>query len=292
MTQRRLLIAANMRASRARDNLEPALAVLRDVSVPFELAQPGSADDLRQMVGVARNSVSGVVVAGGDGSIHAALPAMIESKLPLGILPLGTANDLAQTLGLPGDPAEAARIIADGHRRRIDVGWANGVPFINVASIGFAVNVTRNMAKERKRSLGRLSYGVAALEALGEAALFRADVVCDGKRLVVHACQIAVGNGVHYGGGLIVAEEAEIDDGMFDAYAIETASTTDLLALLPALSAGTLGDSPLVTTFRCRDLRVETEAPVEVSTDGEIATRTPVDFSVSRRALEVMAPLP
>ncbi len=110
--------------------------------------------------------VDRVVIGGGDGTLNAAAPALIETGLPLGVIPLGTANDLARTLELPVDAAEAAAVVAAGRRRRIDMGEVNGRPFFNVASLGLGVDLTRALTRDAKRRWGVLGYAVAGLRVL------------------------------------------------------------------------------------------------------------------------------
>jgi diacylglycerol kinase (ATP) len=157
---------------------------------------------------------------------------------PLGIIPLGTANGLARTLGVPLDPEEAALIAATGRRRRIDLGEVNGHPFFNVASIGFGVDLTRALTRDSKRRFGLNGYAVAALRALRRLRPFRAEIVHGNARHISRTVHVAVGNGRHYGGGMIVAEHARIDDGQLDVYSLEVKSIWRLLLLLPALRSG------------------------------------------------------
>lgn len=292
MARKRLLLVVNAKASRATVSLDPAISVFDAAGFEVDVRRPTGARGLRELVRRHRDGSAAVVLAGGDGTINCTLPELLGRGCPLGILPLGTANDLARTLGIPNDPEAAARIVAAGNRRRIDVGEANGHPFVNVASIGLAVRVTEHLKEERKRHWGVLSYPIAALEALSEADRFHALIHCEGNSHEVHAYQIAVGNGVHYGGGMTVAQDAAIDDGVLNVHAIESGSVADLVAQLPAILTGRHEGNDQITALRCRSLRIETDRPVAVSTDGEIATETPVDFTVRGGALEVLAPAP
>ena len=126
--------------------------------------------------------------------------------------------------------------------------------------------------------------------ALNEAERFEATVTCGERSETVRAYQIAIGNGIHYGGGLTVSPEAEIDDGLLDVYAIETASVAELIALAPRLRDGTLVERDDVAFFRGPTARIETPKPMPVNTDGEVTTETPAEFSVLPKALEVFAP--
>ena len=104
-----------------------------------------------------------MIVAGGDGTLNAALQGLVEAGLPLGIIPLGTANNLARTLGIPSDPAGACEVIAAGHRRRIDLGWVNGRYFCTTASVGLSVQITEELSPEAKRRWGPAAYALAAV---------------------------------------------------------------------------------------------------------------------------------
>jgi len=288
--RRRLLVVVNPGASRCGQALGGAVTALFSAGFALDIRQTDKRDTLRAIVR-ADADADAIVIGGGDGTLNSALPALIEAGKPVGVLPLGTANDLARTLGIPANASDAAGVIASGALRRIDVGKVNDVHFLNVANIGLAVDVAEQQDPELKRHLGALSYAVTVLRTLGNSALFAATIECGGNRERVNACQITVGNGVHYGGGMRVARDAAIDDGRLDILAIETGSIPDLIAMAPAFLDGSLGERDGVRFFRSETARVETESPMRVSTDGEVTTQTPADFSILRSALEVFAPL-
>jgi YegS/Rv2252/BmrU family lipid kinase len=231
-----------------------------------------------------------VIVAGGDGTMNAAVDALVECGLPLGILPTGTGNDLARTLGIPTTLVEAAAVITGGRRHTIDLGRVNGKHFFNVASIGLSAELTRHHTVERKRRLWLLAYVLSVRDAYRQTRPFRARIVCDGKTLRVRAIQISIGNGRHYGGGMTIAEDAAIDDGWLDVYCLKPLSFWRLLILFPALRRGRLRRQQSVAVMRGRKVEVTTRRAMPVSTDGEITTRTPARFEVVPRALSVLVP--
>lgn len=231
-----------------------------------------------------------ILIGGGDGTLNAALPALLRLDRPLGIIPLGTANDLARTLGIPPDPVAAVRIIAAGRRRRIDVGEANDKPFFNVASIGFGVDLTRALTRDAKARWGVLGYAVAGLRTLGRMRRFTAIIEESGTIQRSRTIHLAVGNGRHYGGGLVVSEAAAIDDGRLNVYSLEVRGLWRLFTLLPALRRGDHGRWQEVRTLTGADILVRTRRPRSVNTDGEISTRTPVRFRVRPQAVEVFVP--
>jgi diacylglycerol kinase (ATP) len=287
---KRILLLHNAKARQGSDALEPVCARLEAggliVTVePFENL-PEIARDITRL----HESSDAVVVCGGDGSISSAAPAVMESGLPLGIIPAGTANDLARTLSIPLDFAAAADLIVAGHTKRIDVGLVNGHAFFNVASIGLSSDLAQKLDPEVKKRFGRLGYAVAALRVLYSAKRFRARIVEKGIGTQVKTYQIAVGNGRLYGGGNIVAESAEIDDGRLDLYSLEMPNLWQSVLMARAFRAGTHGAWNEVRTARCVEFDVETKHPMPVNTDGEIGTSTPAHFRVLPAAVTVFAP--
>jgi YegS/Rv2252/BmrU family lipid kinase len=234
--------------------------------------------------------VDRVVLAGGDGTMNAAAPALLETRLPFAIIPLGTGNDLARTLGIPDDPAEAARVAAGGHVRAIDVGLANDVPFFNVASVGFGVELTRALTRDAKRRWGKLGYAMAGLRVLARFRPFSAAIRCGDEVVRSRTVHVAVGNGRHFGGGMTVSERSRIDDGTLDVFSLEVGSVWGLLCLLPALRRGDHGRWQEVRTAEGQEIEVRTRRHRSVNTDGEITTRTPVVFRVLRGAARVHVP--
>jgi len=241
---------------------------------------------IREHVG----QVDFVILGGGDGTLNGAAEALIETGLPLGVLPMGTANDFARTLGIPADLAAAAEVIAAGRSRRIDVGEVNGHPFLNVASIGFSAELARALSAEAKKRWGRLGYARAALTILRRSQRFRLDLAYDGTHERVWSTQLAVGNGKFYGGGLQVEESAAPDDGRLDVYSLEVDHWWELVALAPALRRGTQGRWRKVRSFSTTELQVTTRHHHDVNCDGELVTATPATFRLRPAALSVFAP--
>jgi YegS/Rv2252/BmrU family lipid kinase len=286
----RLLVVVNLKASRAQRMVGNALAYLAVHGFDLDVRQSSSSKSLANVIHDCAEHADAVVVAGGDGTVNGSIAALIDAGKPVGILPFGTANDLALTLGIPADPLAAAGIIANGHLRPIDVGKVNDAYFLNVASVGLSVNIAKRQDEQLKRQWGVFSYVVATVDTLSAAQRFAATITCGDRTERVLAYQVAVGNGIHYGGGLMVSPDARIDDGLLDVYAIETTSIANLIALAPKLRNGTLVERDDVAFFRGPTARIETDKPMPINTDGEVTTKTPAEFSVLAGALKVFAP--
>ncbi len=231
-----------------------------------------------------------IVLGGGDGTLNGAVRGLYDTGLPLGVIPLGTANDFARTVGIPADPEAAARLIVDGQPRLVDVGEVNGHLFLNVASIGFSADLARELTGAAKKKWGKLGYAITAARILAQSRLFTAYIEHDGTIETVRTLQASVGNGRHYGGGMTVAQDATADDGTLDFYSLEVDHWWKLLLLLPSLREGTQGRWSEVRTFRTTDVVIKTRKPRAVNTDGELTTWTPATFRIHPAALRVYAP--
>jgi YegS/Rv2252/BmrU family lipid kinase len=239
-----------------------------------------------------RGEVDRVIVGGGDGTLHTSIQVLVESGLPLGIIPLGTGNNLARTLGIPFDPEGACALIAAGHRRRIDLGWVNGRYFCTTASVGLSVEITGELSPDAKRRWGPIAYALAAIKVIRRSRPFRAEISWEGGTRHTRTVQIVVGNGRHYGAALAVAPDATIDDAWLDLYSLEVNHWWDLVKLAPSLKWGTHVHREEVEALRARAIEIRTRRPMPIDLDGEIGAETPATLKVVPRVLEVFVPPP
>lgn len=231
-----------------------------------------------------------VIVCGGDGTVASAAGGLRQVNLPMGLLPLGTANDLARTLGVPLDLNAAADVIAAGRTERIDLGEVNGHPFFNVASLGLSAEVAQRLTREDKRRFGPLAYALRAMEVLITARPFKARIRVRGDTITVRTLQIAVGNGRHYGGGQVVHEHASIVDGRLDLYSLDPRAVWKLALMFDRFRQGSHGAWDEVHTEQCLEFDIETRKPRPINADGDIVTQTPAHFVVRPAAIEVFVP--
>ncbi|SEI73496.1 lipid kinase, YegS/Rv2252/BmrU family [Arthrobacter sp. yr096] len=235
-----------------------------------------------------------VLVGGGDGTVASAAGLVAGTDVVLGVLPLGTANDLARTLEIPRELSRACAAFAEGKVVDIDLGRANGQPFLNVASAGLSVAVTEALSPRLKRLIGPLAYGVATLRSYAKHRPFHARLEFpEGNHEPVELedlLQVAVGNGRYYGGGNAVSPTAGIDDHTLDIYAILAAPLREQAKIARSLKNGKFVENERVYHLTSRSVRLVTNPPLPVNLDGEIATSTPADFTVERNAVHVVVP--
>ena len=287
--QRPALLIANEK-SRNGSAVAPFEAALRAGGLEIRREQCEKPGDLPDRIRALAGEISCVLLGGGDGTMHAAAPALLETGLTLGILPLGTANDLARSLDIAPEPDRAAAVILAGRTHAIDLGTVNGIPFFNVASLGLSVAVTKRLSGIMKRRFGMLAYPLAAGLTIVNSRRFSATLTIDGIDTPTKTLQIAVGNGRFYGGGNLVEAEAQIDDGILNVYSLEPRAWWRLLIMARAFRAGEHHKLREVRSIECHTLGVSTKRPHDINADGEIVTSTPAEFGLLRHAVRVFVP--
>lgn len=284
---KRALLIVNPRARRGSESIDAIRNVLTSASIVLEEASTGSQENISELISRRADHVDMAIVGGGDGTMNAAAAGLVHTGLPLGVLPLGTANDFARTLGLPLDPVKAAEVIARGKEQYIDLGEVNGHLFFNVASIGFSAELAGELTEHAKKRWGTLGYAIVAARLLLRSRVFTAYVDHDGTTEEIRTMQVSVGNGRHYGGGMTVAETATADDGWLDLYSLEIDHWWRLLRLLPSLRKGTQGQWDDVRAFKTTEVTIHTKQPRPVNTDGELSTWTPAHFRIRPKSVRV-----
>jgi diacylglycerol kinase (ATP) len=290
MLRKRALLIINAKSRSGAAQLATAVERLEAHGIEPIHKDCGTRDELSPLIVQHRRDVDLVAVGGGDGTLNAAAFGVIETGLPLGVLPMGTANDLARTLGLAPDLDSAARVIAEGHTRKIDLGLVNGQPFFNVASVGLSAELAQRLTKEIKRRFGRLGYGLVALQVLAQARPFRAVISSEDGTVRVRTLQIAVGNGRYYGGGNAVEKDAAIDDQHLDLYSLELSRAWKLALMARSFRYGEHGAWEEVRAIRAKEFDIRTRKPLAVNADGEIVTQTPAHFTIRPAVVTVFAP--
>jgi YegS/Rv2252/BmrU family lipid kinase len=277
---------------------------------PFdELITQGPHDATRLTRDALRSGAERVVAMGGDGTINEVVNGFFDDQgkpiapeASLGVIPFGTGGDFRRTVHLPTELADAARVIAANHRRRIDVGrleftatgGARGARmFANIASFGVSGVVDR-LVNESGKKLGRLSFALATARATWSYTNQRVQLVFDGgDRVEATINTVAIANGRYFGGAMMVAPHAELDDGQFDVIAMGDFGFADLLRSGRRLYQGTHLTMDKVTARRARVVEAEPIDPgavIELDVDGENPGRLPARFELVPAALWLVVP--
>ncbi|MBC7234588.1 MAG: diacylglycerol kinase family lipid kinase [Chloroflexi bacterium] len=240
-----------------------------------------------------------VIAAGGDGTIGEVASGLAHSDCRLGVLPVGTGNVWAHTVGIPvwtpmhrDALLEAAQILIEGRDHRIDLGRVGGRYFVLWAGIGFDAQVTHDIEPHRevRRALGQLSYYVTAVVLAFSLRGTRVSLDIDGETYRHRALMILVTNVPLYGQSFYLAPQAQLDDGWLDLYVFKGGNTLDAFRQFGLLLLGKhLGD-PSIETYRVRRVEVHSEKPLPLHLDGDPAGYSPLTIEVAPKALRVVVP--
>jgi len=237
---------------------------------------------------LASSGTTRVIVAGGDGTISEVVNGLIGTEVEMGIVSIGTGNDLARTLNLPyNDVARAADIALAGRVRPIDVGREHGRFFVSSVGLGFASDVVEQSNRPGWLT-GSAIFFVAVHRALRKLRTIRIALELDGAARELDCVSVLVQNTAYTGGGLRIAPGASMDDGLLDVAIIGPIGKLDLVANFPRLYRGTHSDHPQFAVYRARRVRVETAAPLPKMLDGDIWGSSPLEAEVVTQAVKVV----
>lgn len=238
-----------------------------------------------------------IVAAGGDGTINAVAHRAIEAGVTVAVMPAGTLNHFARDLGLPDDLAEAARVIAAGHVREVDVGDVNGRLFLNNSSLGlYASMVERRERLQSRHGLNKwLALLRAGLSVLRHPHTFSTVVHADGQQAMPRRTPfVFVGNNDYTVQGPHAGARSTLDDGMLSAYVLRPCGTWGFVMLAVRALFGRMVDGRDLDEIHATEIVVESShAQARLARDGEVEmTDAPVRFRIRPRALRVIAPAP
>ena len=248
-----------------------------------------------------RTKPDALVVVGGDGMVNLGVGLVAGTRVPLGIVPSGTGNDMARGLGIPYDDTEAAiRFLGEALERPARVidavrirwteedGGSAERRFACALSAGFdaIVNERANLMRHPK---GPSRYVLALLAELARLKPFRYRVTLDGETLELDALMVSVGNNVSLGGGMRITPDAVLDDGLLDVMIVKPLSRVAFLRIFPSVFKGEHTSDPRVLMRRAKRIRIEADAPIVTYADGERIAPLPVELEVEPRSLHVLA---
>jgi YegS/Rv2252/BmrU family lipid kinase len=284
-----LLVNPASAGGRALEALPQVHATLDRLGAQHRTVTTRSIDHAHQEAGKAAAEGETIVALGGDGLLRPLAGALKGTDGALAIVPCGRGNDLARVLGIPDDPAEAARVAVEGRERLLDVANVEGTPYMGIASFGFDSDANR-IANEARLVRGTAVYIYAALRALVAWKPASFAVTIDGERREFTGYTVAVGNSKAYGGGMYVFPMAELDDGKLDVIVCKRISKLRFLIELRKVFKGTHVDADYTEFFRGEEIEVSSDRPFVIYADGDPIGATPAVMRVERRSLRVVAP--
>lgn len=251
-------------------------------------AGPGDAVTLARAA-VGRGEAS-VVAVGGDGTVSEVANSLARSTAAMGVIAVGTGNDLARSMGLPlKNVSRALDVIQENQVRRVDLGRAGDRYFVSLLGVGFPASVAR-LANDMRFVTGTAAFLLAVCRRIPQMQAKQIRLEIDGRVLECRATSILVQNTPFTGGGLRIAPEAEIDDGELDVVVVDEIGKLDLFWNLPRVYRGRHIGHPHFSTYRCRSLRIASEEPLEQTIDGDRFDLTPLNVEVCPGALAMIAP--
>jgi len=288
---RRAVLVVNTRSRQAARAYSDAKRRLLEMGITLEASYPvRNAERLPEIVReeIAKGSRF-IIIGGGDGTVSSVVDHFAYTNAVFGLLPLGTANSFARTLGIPLDLPGAIDVLVNGRVADVDLGKINDDYFANGSSIGMPAIVGRSTPHGLKKWLGRGAYALVGAGSFARYAPFRCVVTIDGKEHAFDALDVRIANG-GYQGGVLVAPEAHLESGHIVLHILEGPTKWALAREWARVALGLPFAPGKMTVLQADGLTIATVPTQHVAVDGEVITRTPIDVSVARNALLLMAP--
>jgi YegS/Rv2252/BmrU family lipid kinase len=285
-----LLVNPSAGGGRALRALPAVEAELARLDVAYRVARTRSLSHARELALAAADAGEVVVTLSGDGLIGAVAGALRgHDRAIMGVLPGGRGNDFARVSGIPLDPVAACAVIASGVARPMDVGDVGGRTFVGIASLGFD-SVANRIANEAPSRLGPLVYAYGALRALATWRPATFEVAVGTDRRTFTGWTVAAANNRAYGGGMLLAPDALLDDGELDVVLVAPSSRRQFVRCLPMVFKGTHVQLDSVTVLRGREVRIAADRPFDVYADGDPIGELPVTIRAIPGAIRVLLP--
>jgi len=285
-----LIVNPKAGGGRTANTLPAVEARLRALGASARVERTRSLEHAMDLARAAASRGETAVSFGGDGLAGAVAHALRGTEGVLGLLPGGRGNDFVRKLGIPGEPEAACEVLVRGAERTVDVAEVDGRTFLGIASYGFDSDV-QDVALEARLVRGQLVYLYATLRSLAAwrpvALRFTADGAAE---RTVTGYAVAACNSGMFGGGMALAPDADLADGLLDVVVTSDSSKLHFLRGLPKVFKGTHLDDPHIELFRAAELHVNAERPFAIYADGDPIGMTPATIRAVPQALRVLVP--
>ncbi len=287
---KRGLFVYNQSAGKSQNGkpLAEILDILKQGTETLLVHEGKDPEEVKEFLEDEENLFDFVWIFGGDGSVHLCVDSLRRrKKVPgVGILPGGTCNDFARSLGLPMDPVQAAKVTMEQNLVWIDLGCYNGRAFTNFAGVGIIADTSENIDEGAKEKIGRVSYFMSAWQTMRDAETFSYTLTADGEKISGDAVMILVCNGRFIGTVGLPFPTINMGDEVLDIVILEDAGAMLFREWLHRSGKKEpVWDTEGVKHFQAGSIRLETSPVKKLDTDGEIESETPVDIGVLPKAL-------
>jgi YegS/Rv2252/BmrU family lipid kinase len=289
---RRIAVIANPSAGagRARRRIAEVERALASQGLTYRVDWTRSLEHAAELARGAADAGEVAAAFGGDGLVAAVTGALKHSDGVVGVLPGGRGNDLARVLGIPREPAAACAVLASGTVRPLDLGEVGERTFVGIASCGFDSEANR-IANESRLVRGSLVYAYAALRALLRWRPATFSVRLDGgDPHSLTGYTVAAANSPAYGGGMLLAPDASLEDGMLDVVLVGHVPKGRFLRLLPTVFKGAHVRQRNVAVLRAAEVRIDADRPFTLYADGDPIAPLPVTVRALPAAVKVLVP--
>lgn len=283
-------LVVNTRSRKGQRMFDNACALMAGLPYPVDAHPVENPRDLCDVVARALDKKPDLLIlGGGDGTISGLVDQIVGHDVALGVLPLGTANSFARTLGIPLDAEGAVEVIRQGHSRRIDLGMIDRDYYANCAAIGIAPQIAETVPHNLKKFLGRAGYLAWAAYQFARFRPFTLIVGLGDHEERLRVVEVRIANGPHHG-GVEVTESAEVDSGEIVVQAVLGHVKRRLIKNWVASVIRHKARHEDVREFHGKTVRVDTIPRLPISIDGEVLAHTPVTAHIAAGVIEVMAP--
>jgi YegS/Rv2252/BmrU family lipid kinase len=230
---------------------------------------------------------------GGDGTVNEVVNGIAGTKSSLGVIPAGSGNDFIRSIANSYDIRELTIRTISGKDKYIDLARVNDKYFINISSIGFDADVVFNADKFKKVPgiTGSMAYVISIIYTVIKKKISKVKLHIDDRELELNLLLAAIANGRFYGGGMLAAPEAKIDDGLFDICLVSKASRFKILRLFPMYIKGQHGKLDEVEFLRGKKILIESDEVLSLNIDGEIFSSSKIDFEIIEKGIKVVVPV-
>jgi diacylglycerol kinase (ATP) len=257
----------------------------------FSFRITGSPDEMRsEILKAPTQGINAILLFGGDGTVHEALPSIAKTNIPFGLLPCGRGNDLARNFELSANLKKNCNLSTNIRFYKSDLPIINNTPFVTVAYVGFDAEVNK-LANDGKGYFGgTLGYIVCVLKALRKFRPFEVEITVDDNCLRERVMMVTIANGPFYGGGMKIAPEAMMNDGLLDICIVKEISKGELLRQFPKVFNGTHISHPRIIMKTGKTIKIVSDEHRDIFADGECVGALPAECTIGNQTIQIMSP--